>query len=72
MGDYRFASEDDDLVQNDYYNVRPVEWLKVLPRTSFSKAALHSFVSLFLDHYDQLDPAWRSKFPLKRAFVPFR
>ena len=30
------------------------------------------FVSLFLDHYDQLDPAWRSKFPLKRAFVPFR
>ena len=29
------------------------------------------FVKLFLDHYDELDPAWRSRFPLKAVFVPF-
>lgn len=30
------------------------------------------FVSLFLDHYDRLDPSWQAKFPLKRVFVPVR
>lgn len=28
------------------------------------------FVSLFLDHYDKIEPAWQAKFPLKRAYVP--
>ena len=43
-GDYRW-SDDPELVANDYNNVRPVEWLKVVPRTVFSQAALHSFGS---------------------------
>ena len=30
------------------------------------------FVALFLDHYDSLEPEWRSKFQLKSVFVPFR
>jgi restriction system protein len=30
------------------------------------------FASLFLDHYDRLDPSWQAKFPLKRVFVPIR
>lgn len=30
------------------------------------------FVQLFLDHYDELAPEWRAKFPLKQTFVPFR
>lgn len=30
------------------------------------------FVSLFLDHYDELDAAWRTRYPLVRAFVPAR
>ncbi len=30
-------------MNNDRSNVRPVEWLKVVPRTAFSQAALHSF-----------------------------
>lgn len=44
-GDYRFATDDTDLVENDYCNIREIEWLKVVPRTSFSKSALHSFGS---------------------------
>lgn len=30
------------------------------------------FVSLFLEHYDRLEPTWQAKYPLKRAFVPVR
>ena len=30
------------------------------------------FIQLFLDHYDSLKSEWRSKFPMKRVFVPFR
>ena len=30
------------------------------------------FIKLFLDHYDSLKSEWRSKFPMKRVFVPFR
>ena len=45
-GPYRFASDDTELVEKDYHNVRPVEWLnKSVPRTAFSQAALHSFGS---------------------------
>jgi len=44
-GDHRWADDDSDLVANDYSNVRPVNWLKVVPRTTFSQAALHSFGS---------------------------
>lgn len=44
-GPYRWATDDADLVENDYHNVRSVEWLEVVPRTAFSQAALHSFGS---------------------------
>ena len=30
------------------------------------------FVHLFLDHYDQLAPEWRARFPLRQVFVPLR
>lgn len=43
-GEYRWE-DDIDLVTNDYNNVRSVDWLKVVPRTTFSQAALHSFGS---------------------------
>jgi restriction system protein len=38
-------SNDADLAANDYNNFRPVKWLKIVPRTAFSQAALHSFGS---------------------------
>jgi restriction system protein len=44
-GEYRRAYDDADLVASDYSNVRPVDWLKVVLRTMFSQAALHSFGS---------------------------
>lgn len=44
-GDYRFSPPGDELHELDYANVRDVEWLKIVPRTAFSKAALHSFGS---------------------------
>lgn len=28
------------------------------------------FVSLFLDHYERLDPLWQAKYPLSRVYVP--
>ena len=28
------------------------------------------FVELFLEHYEQLDPTWRARYPLKGAYVP--
>lgn len=30
------------------------------------------FVELFLQHYDKLDPEWRSRFQLRQVFVPVR
>jgi len=58
-GDYKWASDDAELVEKDYCNVRPVEWLKVVPRTDFSKPALHSFgsflsVSTSDDHLEEV------------------
>jgi len=58
-GDYRWAVDDKELVEKDYCNVRPVEWLKVVPRTEFSKSALHSFgsflsVSTSDDHLEEV------------------
>ncbi|HYE96459.1 MAG TPA: restriction endonuclease [Rubricoccaceae bacterium] len=58
-GPYRFALDDTDLASNDYHNVRPVEWLKVVSRTAFSQAALHSFgsfssVSTSDDHMEEV------------------
>ncbi len=44
-GPYRWAGNDHELVDNDYTNVRPVKWLKTVPRIAFSDAALHSFGS---------------------------
>ena len=29
------------------------------------------FVQLFSDHYEDLDPAWRSRYPLRQVLVPF-
>ena len=40
---YRFMLPGDELHELDYANVRDVEWIKIVPRTVFSKAALHSF-----------------------------
>lgn len=42
-GPYRWAEDDLKLVENDYYNVRKVKWLKRVPRIVFSQDALHSF-----------------------------
>lgn len=57
-GPYRW-SDDKDLVEHDYNNVRPVKWLKIVPRTVFSQAALHSFgsflsVSTSDDHLEEV------------------
>ena len=57
-GEYRW-SDDQDLRASDYNNVRPVTWLKVVPRTTFSQAALHSFgsflsVSTSNDHLEEV------------------
>jgi restriction system protein len=44
-GPYRWANDDRELFENDYCNVRPVKWLKTVPRIAFSADALHSFGS---------------------------
>lgn len=43
-GEYRYE-ESGQLQELDYANVRHVEWLRIVPRTTFSKSALHSFGS---------------------------
>lgn len=58
-GPYRWASDDRDLVDSDYCNVRRVEWLKTVPRIAFTDAALHSFgsftsVSTSDEHLDEV------------------
>jgi len=57
-GDYRF-SDDPTLQAIDAANVRPVEWLKRVPRVAFSQAALNSFgafLSVFVvdDHLPEI------------------
>ena len=59
-GPYRWADDDGDLVENDLCNVRPVEWVKIVPRTVFSQSALHSFgsfltVSTSDDHLEEVE-----------------
>lgn len=44
-GEYKWAAGDRELVDNDYCNIRPVKWLKTVPRIVFSDSALHSFGS---------------------------
>lgn len=44
-GNHRFSPPGDELHEADYANVREMDWLKIVPRTVFSKAALHSFGS---------------------------
>lgn len=44
-GPYRWASDDRELMENDYANVRQVKWIKTVVRIAFSDAALHSFGS---------------------------
>ncbi|MEE9296304.1 MAG: restriction endonuclease [Phycisphaerae bacterium] len=56
---YRFTPRGDELHELDYANVRDVEWLQIVPRTAFSKAALHSFgafssVSTSNDHLEEV------------------
>ncbi|MGH7242569.1 MAG: restriction endonuclease [Phycisphaerales bacterium] len=58
-GPYRWASDDKELLANDYCNMRPVEWLQTVPRIAFSDAALHSFgsfssVSTSDEHLDEV------------------
>jgi len=58
-GEYRWAADDADLMVNDCNNIRPVEWLKVVPRTVFTSAARHSFgaflaVSTSNDHLEEV------------------
>jgi restriction system protein len=42
--DYKF-SKDKELIELEYRYVRDVDWLRIVPRTAFTKAALHSFGS---------------------------
>ncbi len=42
---YRFMPAGDEFHALDYANMRDVEWLRFVPRTLFSKTALHSFGS---------------------------
>ena len=56
-GNYEF-SKNKELIEGDYRYVRDVEWLKIVPRTVFTKAALHSFgafstVSTSDDHLEE-------------------
>lgn len=44
-GAYQWRGDDSVLLQADYCNVRPVEWLRTVPRIAFSPDALHSFGS---------------------------
>ena len=58
-GPYLYASSDKDLFENDYASLRPIEWLKIVPRTAFTQAALHSFgsfstVSTSNDHLEEV------------------
>jgi restriction system protein len=66
-GEYRW-DDDADLVANEHNNVRPVEWLKVVPRTMFSQPALHSFgsfltVSTSDDHLEEVRGVLRDNTP---------
>lgn len=56
-GNFEF-SKDKKLIEGDYRYVRDVEWLRIVPRTVFTKAALHSFgsfstVSTSDDHLEE-------------------
>lgn len=58
-GPYEFRQPGDELHELDYGNARKVEWLKIVPRTVFSKDALHSFgsfssVSTSNDHLEEV------------------
>ncbi|MGK2910820.1 MAG: restriction endonuclease [Sphingobium sp.] len=43
VGPYRWADDDRQLFENDYCNLRRVEWLKQVQRVAFTQDALHSF-----------------------------
>lgn len=67
-GPYRWADDDQDLVENDYCNVRPVEWLEIVPRTVFTQPALHSFgafqsVSTSNDHLEEVTAVLDGEMP---------
>lgn len=57
--DYRYHPNYHETDGEDYPNFRDVEWLKIVPRTAFSKSALHSFgaflsVSTSDDHLEEV------------------
>lgn len=57
-GPYQW-SDDPEFKEGDYCNVRPVEWLKRVPRVAFSQEALRSFGSFSSvctadDHLDEV------------------
>lgn len=57
-GDYEW-SDDPELVDGDYCNIRKVEWVRRVPRVTFSQAALNSFggfssVATVDDHLDEV------------------
>jgi len=58
-GEYVSVSSDQELIAEGYVNMRKVEWLSIVPRTRFSKSALHSFgsfssVSTSNDHLEEV------------------
>lgn len=59
IGDYTFNTKDKELIAEECNNIRSIEWLKIVPRTVFSKTALHSFgsfstVSTSNDHLEEV------------------
>jgi restriction system protein len=73
-GPYRFAIDDSELMAAKLANVRPVEWLRELPRTAFSSSALHSFgsfssVSTSNEYFDEVQGLLRGASPLGDANV---
>lgn len=70
-GPYRW-SDDAELREKDCANVRPVKWLKRVPRVAFSQAALHSFGSFSTlssadDHLDEVRRVLESQ---SHSYVP--
>lgn len=74
-GPYKWAADDKELADNDYCNVRRVEWLRTLPRTAFTLPALHSFgsalsVSTSDDYLDELRAVLRGQTAKAKPVAP--
>lgn len=67
-GPYEWKQDDRELVERDHCNVRAVEWLSQVPRTTFTQAALHSFgsfmsVSTSNDYLEEVIAVLRGEVP---------